>query len=94
MFPTDQLGVPVAPGEHVYVTFEGKGTEHGLWLSRVSGQDSAGSFQGVDSYTAPSAQQSAMDNFEPNDPEYQRTDASAGMAPGVSAMRFFDGGDD
>lgn len=89
MFPQDQMGIPVSPGEHVYVIFEGSGLDHGLWLSRVSGQDSANSFKGSDSYTAPSAPQSAMDFFEPNDPEYDRTDEHAGLAPPVDPNSFF-----
>lgn len=90
MFPQDQMGTPIAPGEHVYVVFEGEGLTHGLWLARVPGQDSANSFMGADSYTAPSAQQSAMDFFEPNEPEYVRTDEHAGLAPPKDAMKFFE----
>lgn len=92
MFPQDQLAVPISPGEHVYVVFEDEGMSHGLWVSRVSGQDSANSFQGTDSYNAPSSPGSAMDSFEPNDPEYQRTDEHAGLAPPVDSNSFFEGG--
>lgn len=92
MFPQDQLAVPIAPGEHVYVVFEGNDMAHGLWISRVPGQDSANSFQGVDSYVAPSSPSSAMDSFEPNEPEYQRTDEYASLAPPVDSMSFFDNG--
>lgn len=91
MFPQDQLGTPISPGEHVYVVFEGEEMSHGLWLSRVPGQDSANSFAGVDSYTAPSSPMSAMDFFEPNDPEYDRTDEAAGLAPTVDSTSFFGG---
>jgi len=91
MFPYDQIALPVSPGEHVYVVFEGDGMNHGLWLSRISGQDSANSFKGSDSYTAPSAPRSAMDSFEPNGPEYERDDDHAGLAPPKSAMQFFGG---
>lgn len=91
MFPQDQLAVPISPGEHVYVVFEDEGTSHGLWMSRVSGHDSANSFRGTDSYSAPSAQKSGMDFFEPNDPEYDRTDEHAGLAPPVDSTSFFEG---
>lgn len=91
MFPQDQFGTPISPGEHVYVVFEGEGTTHGLWLSRVPGQDSANSFAGTDSYTAPSAPMSAMDFFEPNEPEYNRTDEAAGLAPPTDSTSFFGG---
>ena len=91
MFPYDQIALPVFPGEHVYVVFEGDGMEHGLWLSRVSGHDSANSFKGSDSYDAPSSPRSAMDSFEPNEPEYRRDDEHAGMAPSTNAMDFFGG---
>lgn len=90
MFPQDQMGTPISPGEHVYVVFEDEGLSHGLWVSRVPGQDSANSFAGVDSYTAPSHQQSAMDYFEPNEPEYIRTDDRAGLAPPKDATTFFE----
>ena len=87
LLPHDQIGIPVSPGEHVYVIFEGK--THGMWLSRISGHDSAGNFLGTDSYTAPSSPRSAMDSFEVNDPEYDRTDDSAGLAPNKSALISF-----
>lgn len=94
MFPQDQMGIPISPGEHVYVVFEDEGLSHGLWIARVSGQDSANSFKGEDSYTAPSAPRSAMDFFEPNDPEYRRTDDRASLAPPKDSTRFFGGGED
>lgn len=92
MFPHDQLGIPISPGEHVYVVFEDEGLDHGLWISRVSGQDSANSFKGSDSYVAPSAPASAMDSFEPNGPEYDLTDTHAGLAPPMDSNSFFDDG--
>lgn len=87
----DQLSTPVSPGEHVYVFFEGAGMDHGVWVARVPGQDSANSFQGSDSYTAPSAPRSGMDSFEPNDPQYETTDDHAGLAESPGGMSFFDG---
>lgn len=91
MFPHDQIALPISPGEHVYVVFEGNGMDHGLWISRVSGQDSANSFQGVKSYTAiTSHQHSAMETFEPSSPDYQRTDEYAGLATPRSAMTSFE----
>lgn len=95
MSPSDQLGIPVSPGEHVYVMFEDQmlgSTEHGMWMSRVSGHDSAGSFAGTDSYTAPSAPRSGVDHFTPNEAEYQKDDDSASLAPIKSATGHFDGG--
>ncbi len=92
MFPQDQMAVPVSPGEHVYVIFEDEGLSHGLWISRVSGHDSANSFIGTDSYTAPSSAKTAMDFFEPNQPEYPRTDEHAGLAPPIDSTSFFDDG--
>jgi len=93
MTPYDQLGVPVSPGEHVYVTFEDPiegSMEHGMWTSRVSGHDSAGAYPGVDSYTAPSFQRSAVDSFTPNEQNYQKDDESASLAPNNSATKFFE----
>lgn len=90
LLPTDQLAGPVSPGEHVYVVFEGEGTDHGIWVARVSGQDSANSFRGADSYTAPSAPQSGMDSFEPNEPQYDTSDEHAALAPTPNGMSFFE----
>lgn len=92
LLPSDQLANPVSAGEHVYVVFEGSGMDHGIWVSRVSGQDSANSFRGTDSYTAPSAPRSGMDSFEPNESQYDTSDEHAGLAPPVSGMSFFDQG--
>lgn len=91
MFPQDQVSIPVSPGEHVYVVFEDEGLAHGLWVSRVPGQDSANSFRGSDSYDAPSSPGSAMDSFEPNESEYDMTDEHAGLAPPIDSMSFFEG---
>ncbi len=90
MFPQDLSGTPATPGEHVYVIFDGDGTEHGLWISRVAGHESAGSADGTLTYTAPSSPESAMDVFEENGPEYARDDASAGLAPTNGAMDAFE----
>jgi hypothetical protein len=91
LLPHDQFAGPVAPGEHVYAVFEGEGMDHGIWISRVSGHDSANSFKGTDSYTAPSAPQTGMDSFEPNDPQYDTSDEHAALVPPPNGMSFFDG---
>jgi hypothetical protein len=90
MMPVDQIGLPVSPGEHVYVVFEDDGMEHGLWMNRVAGHDSANSFTGTESYTAPSAAPSAMDSFEANGSQYPRDEAYAGQAPTPGAMGAFE----
>ena len=93
MFPQDQFSIPISPGEHVYVIFEDEGFDHGLWISRVSGHDSANTFVGRSSYTAPSSPSSAMDSFEPNEPEYDTSDEHASLAPAVDPTSLFDSGD-
>lgn len=92
LLPFDQLAAPISAGEHVYVMFEGEGMDHGIWVARVSGQESTNSFKGTDSYTAPSAPQSGMDSFEPNEPEYDTSDEHAGLAAPPNGMSFFEGG--
>ena len=92
MFPQDISGVPVTPGEHVYVIFDGVGTSHGLWVSRVAGHESANSSDGASNYDAPSSPQTAMDSFEENPPEYPRDDLHASLAPTDGAMDKFEGG--
>jgi hypothetical protein len=93
MFPQDLSGTPATPGEHVYVMFEDVGMAHGIWITRVAGHESANSADGTESYTAPSAPQTAMDSFEDNGPEYARDDDSAGLAPTRGAMTAFGDGD-
>jgi hypothetical protein len=93
MFSHDLSGIPVNPGEHVYVMFEDVGMAHGIWISRVAGQESANSADGTEMYTAPSSPQSAMDTFEDNGPQYARDDDSAGLAPTRDAMKTFGDGD-
>lgn len=90
LFPTDQLGIPVVPGEHVYIMFEGEGYDNGFWLSRVPGHESSGAFVGNRSYTAPSAPGSAMDHFAENKGEYPTDEDHASLAPGTSAMDHFE----
>ena len=90
LFPQDQIGTPIAPGEHVYIIFEDDDMTHGMWISRVSGHDSANAFIGSESYDEPSAPITAMDLFEENAPEYPRNDDTASLAPPASSMRFFD----
>ena len=94
MLPPDQIGIPVSPGEHVYVIFEGAGYDHGMWLSRVAGHDSANSYAGVESYVAPSAPKTAMDSFEPNDAEYPKTDEYSALSPTSNPNDLFDSGED
>lgn len=88
MFPPDQLSLPIVPGEHVYVVFEGNGLNHGLWLSRVPGHDSANFFKGFESYTEPSNKRSAMDSFEKNDTP-KVDDSKSALAPGNNAFSSF-----
>lgn len=90
MFPPDQMGIPVVPGEHVFIMFEGEGLDNGFWLTRVPGHESAGAFIGNRSYTAPSAHGSAMDSFTENEAEYPTTEEHAALVPGKSAMDNFE----
>lgn len=90
MFPQDLSGTPATPGEHVYVMFDGQGTSHGLWVTRVAGHESANSFLGTTSYDAPSAPQTAMDSFEGNPAEYPKDETHAGLAPSQGAMSSFE----
>ena len=92
MFPPDQLGMPVSPGEHVYVMFEGSGLDNGFWVARLPGHEGAGSYIGNKSYTASSAAGSAMDSFEPNPADYPTDDDHAALTPGKSAMDHFEDG--
>lgn len=89
LFPIDNVGIAISPGEHVLIMFEGSGLENGLWLSRVPGHEGSGAFIGNRSYSASSSPGSAMDHFEPNEQEYSKDEADAALAPGKSAMDNF-----
>lgn len=40
----------IKPGEHVYVTFEDEGKQHGLWISKVAGHDDMNFSPGEEQY--------------------------------------------
>jgi len=88
LLPQDQIALPIAPGEHVYVMFEDEGLGHGLWVGRVSGHESSNVFIGADSYSSPSPA-NAMDSFEAPEDREQRDDAYAGMALPRTAVDAF-----
>lgn len=90
MSPHDSLSIPVVPGEHVIVMFEDSKSDHGLWLSRVSGQDDQNFVPGEESYTASRSQSTAMDAFVEPDLGYEPTDY--GEAPQRDLTGLFDGG--
>ena len=48
-FP-EHISLPIKPGEHTYVIFEGTGYEHGLWVTKVPGHDNVNIFMGSDAY--------------------------------------------
>lgn len=58
----DHLSFPIKQHEHVYVFFEDKDFEHGLWLTKVSGHENLNFFNGTDSFTYKRV--SAIDNFD------------------------------
>ena len=91
LFSTDQISLPISPGEHVYVAWEGEGTDHGVWISRVSGHDSANVFHGRETYrVSATSQQSAMSSFEEPAADYSKDEAHASQAPADGhIMKFF-----
>lgn len=91
LFPPDQLSLPISVGEHVHVMFEDHGMSHGLWISRVSGHDSAGVFLGIDSYTEPASGRSAIDAFETPTAGYERSETYATLGPRIDPTTKFDG---
>lgn len=48
-------GVPVKPGEHVYVVFEDENFEHGLWITKMPGHENVNYYRGEKSYNASNA---------------------------------------
>lgn len=48
-FP-EHVSVPIKPGEHVYVIFEDTDYEHGLWVTKIPGQDNVNFFRGQSSF--------------------------------------------
>jgi hypothetical protein len=67
-FPTDQVSLPISPGEHVYSVFEDSGFEHGLWICRVSGHDGPNFNPGASVYADTQGQRRLQDLFEPTAP--------------------------
>lgn len=49
-FP-EHVSVPVKPGEHVYVMFEDADFQHGLWITKVPGQENLNFFRGQDAFS-------------------------------------------
>lgn len=92
VFSAEQLALPVSVGEHVYVLFEDEQFEHGLWLSRVAGQDAANSFEGRTSYTLPTSRSSAADIFVDRPARYPQDDGFAGERSQSAADLFRPGG--
>ena len=88
VFSAEQLALPVSVGEHVYVLFEDEDFGHGLWLSRVAGQDAANSFEGKTSYTLPTTRPSATDMFVDRPARYPQDDGFAGERSQSAADLF------
>lgn len=91
LFPYDQISIPVSPGEHVYVLFEGNGTSHGLWIARVAGHESANSFQGKDSYKNESL--NASDSFVNTEQPIADDDRASEAPPRPATSAFLDPND-
>lgn len=91
LFSDERLSMPIAPGEHVYIIFEDEMTEHGLWISRVSGHDNPNVFVGASSYIEPSRPSSGVDFFDGNEASYDKTDENASLAPSINSAELFDG---
>lgn len=63
-FP-EHLQVPIKPGEHVYVVFEGGDMDHGLWFSKIPGHENLNYFRGRDSFKE---RESLAEKFPDNPP--------------------------
>lgn len=53
-FP-EHNGLPIKPGEHVYVLFEDADFQHGLWISKVPGHEGANFVRGEKQFEKASA---------------------------------------
>jgi hypothetical protein len=88
-FP-EHVAVPVKPGEHVYVIFEDREFEHGLWVTKVPGQENLNFFRGQDAFKG-SAQSPLFSLFSDSaGVGADRSDLSTDVAAGESQSR---GGD-
>jgi len=76
LFPEHDM-VPIKPGEHVYVMFEGEESNHGLWLGKVPGHNGVNFFKGETSFVS-SDQRRLAQKFDDSTEEQKRiTDADA-----------------
>lgn len=55
--------IPIKPDEHVYVTFEDRNFNHGLWFGKVAGHENVNFFRGQDSFTLNSEDSSLAAKF-------------------------------
>lgn len=78
-FPENDA-LPIKPGEHVYVIFEDREFEHGLWLGKVSGHEGLNYYRGENSFEESNSQKlsSLYGDSPPNNEEEKNTDVFAG----------------
>lgn len=79
LFPADHISIPVKPGEHVYVIFEDRSFEHGLWICRIPGHEGANVFKGATSFV--SVDKTVAESFpdsRSSEPEFPQDDDYAG----------------
>lgn len=75
-FP-EHISVPIKPGEHVYVMFEGEDMQHGLWVAKVAGHENLNYFRGRSSFKDGGSLSSNFPDDPPRDePKLDSDDSS------------------
>lgn len=75
--------IPVKPGEYVYVVFEDVHKEHGLWISKVPGQENMNFFPGQKSFVDdPSLTALFGDSKQQDQPNMDTDRAATESSPG------------
>ena len=75
------VSMPIKPGEHVYVMFEDRMKKHGLWVSRVAGQEGSNVARGRDNISSRKQEDDSLSaKFPdvPSDPAIVDDDPDAG----------------
>lgn len=93
-FP-DNSSDPIKPGEHVYVMFEDRSQNHGLWLTKVSGHDGVNYAPGQSFYKEQQNRplSNSFDDLKglsgANDKKFNKNDDAAETKPGNRLTGLF-----
>lgn len=87
-FP-EHFSIPIKPGEHVYIMFEDRDFEHGLWICKIPGHENLNFFKGESAFITDDTEQ-LNDNYTDTKKNKTKikyiTDIDAGEAISVNSL--------